>query len=319
MLSKGRGDSLDKALLLIAMLRSVKIPARPVWAAERERGLVDLRLANPAWFHHTLVAAEIDKARVFLDPTDRALGFGQLPAGLEGTVAILPDEHKPEAFVLPETPAERSGRRAVLELEVDGKGRLQGKGTLRLSGQPATERIRWRDDAEKTAAAWKDWLAAAHKDFAISDVQVTEAPEERTVEVRWSMAEREEEALGDEVTVLPSRPLGPSIQPFTVATASRRTPILFDYARRDEVELELRWPPGWRLERRPAAARHESDGLSLAAEVEVKEEARSLTYRRRLTIAKKQAATPEECERVRALFAAAQTSDAQPVVLVRHP
>jgi transglutaminase-like putative cysteine protease len=317
-LAKRRGDSAEKALLLESMLRAVKIEARPVWVAERGRGLIDTQLANPAWFHQVIVAAELDGKRVFLDPAHRSLGFGQLPAALEGTAALIPDAKKPEGIVLPETPFDQSRRRAALKLALDAQGRVTGTGTLQLTGHHATGRIHWREDAEKTAAAWKDWLVESLGDYAVSAVEVVEKPEERTVEVSWSMAQREEEALGDEATISPSRPLGPMRQPFALPASTRRSPVLFDFADRDEVELELTWPEGWAVEAVPAAAKHESDAGAVSAQVEVRAPERALTYRRRLDLAKKQFASREDCERVRALFGEAEKSDAQALVLVRR-
>jgi hypothetical protein len=317
-LGKGRGDVLDKALLLVAMLDAVKIKASPVWAAERGHGLVDLRLANPAWFDQDVVVAEIDGKRVFLYPADRALGFGQLPAELEGTIAVIPDRKKPESVALPEEPFDRNGRRAALKLTVGEKGALAGSGTLLLTGQHATERIGWKGDAEKTATAWKEWLEKGLKDFAVSDVKVSESTEESKVEVRWSMAERPEEALGDEVSLLPSRPLGPTRQPFIIPTAQRRSPILFDFADRDEVELNLTWPAGWSLERRPQATHQESEAGLFSTELEVKDAERSLTFKRRLDVAKKQIITLQGVDRIRALFSAVEKSDAESLVLVRR-
>ncbi|MEA2694351.1 MAG: hypothetical protein QOJ16_3738 [Acidobacteriota bacterium] len=317
-LGKGRGDVLDKALLLVAMLDAVKIKAKPVWAAERGHGLVDLRLANPAWFDQDVVVAEIDGQRIFLYPADRALGFGQLPAELEGTIAVIPDRKKPESVVLPEEPFEHNGRRAALKLAVDEKGAARGTGTLLLTGQHATERIGWKEDADKTTTAWKEWLEKSYKDFAISEVKVTESAEEGKVEVHWAMAERAEEALGDELSLLPSRPLGPVHQPLTGPAAQRRSPLLFDYADRDEVELDLTWPAGWSVERRPQAAHQENDAGALAIAVEVKEAERSLTYRRRFDLAKKQIITLQGVDRVHALYDAAEKSDAETLVLVRR-
>jgi transglutaminase-like putative cysteine protease len=315
-LEKGRGDVLDKALLLTAMLEAIDVKARPVWANARGRGLVDLKLANPAWFEQALVAAEIDGKRVFLYPADASLGFGQLPSDLEGTIAVIPDRKKPEGVKLPEEPFDRNGRRAVLKLAVDGKGAVQGTGTLLLTGQHAAAQIGWKEDAEKTAAAWKEWLEKSYKDFAISDLKVNESAEEGKVEVRWAMAERAEEALGDQVSLEPSRPLGPSHQPFTGRVAERRSPVLFDYADRDEVELSLTWPAGWSVERRPQAVHQENDTGAFATEVEVKEAERTLTYKRRLDVTQKQILTLQGVERVRALFTATEKSDAEPLVLV---
>jgi hypothetical protein len=317
-LSKGRGDALDKALLLVAMLNAVKIKASPVWAAERAHGLVDLRLANPAWFDENVVAAEIDGKRIFLDPADRALGFGQLPYELEGTIAVIPDRKKPESVALPEAPFDHNGRHAVLKLAVDPKGALAGTGTLLLTGQHATLRIGWKEDAEKTATAWKQWLEKGLKDFTVTDVQVTESTEDPKVEVHWKMAQRSEEALGDEVSVLPSRPLGPTSQPFALPSAQRRSPVLFDFADRDEVELELTWPAGWKVERRPQPVTQESDAGALKTELEVKDAERSLTYHRRLDVTKKQIITLQGVDRMRALFSAVEKSDAESLVLVRR-
>lgn len=316
-LKKGRGDSVDKSLLLIALLKELKIKARPVWAAERQRGLIDPGLANPAWFHETLVAAEIDGARVYLDPTDRALGFGQLPAFYEGTIALLPDRKKPEPIVLPESPWEQSRRKATVKLEVDDQGVAKGTGTFLLSGHHATAKIHWQESAEKTVDAWKEWLQDRQKDFAISDVTVAESPEARTVEVKWTMRQREEEALGDELTLAASRPLGPVAQPFTLASAKRRSPILFDFPDRDEVELELRWPAGWKVEAVPKAATFEGGGVAFRTEIDVQAEARTLSYKRRMEIQKKQFASREEVEAVRSLFEAAAKSDVEALVLAR--
>src|SRR4051794_9792289 len=77
-LSDARGDRAEKALLLQAMLKAVKIDSRLVWAGDRSRGAIDPQLPNPSWFDTVFVALELDGQRVFLDPSDRALGFGQL-------------------------------------------------------------------------------------------------------------------------------------------------------------------------------------------------------------------------------------------------
>ncbi len=312
------GNSVRKALLLIAMLDAVKIPARPVWAAGRDGGTVDLRLANPNWFDRVLVAAEIDGKRVYLDPAAAGLGFGQLPADLEGTTALLPDKKKPEPVVLPETPAEQNGRHATLQLAVDDKGAVSGTGSLLLSGHRAQERIAWKDSPEKTADAWKEWLGKIYKDFTISAVQVTESPEEPKISIRWTMAERPEEVLGDQVSLSPSQPLGPAAQPFKVKAVLRRSPIRFEFADRGEVEVTLTWPAGWTVGTHPEAVRAENDAGAFTAELEVKEAERALTYRRRLEIRQRQFVKQDACERVSALFDAAEKSDAQGLVLVRQ-
>jgi transglutaminase-like putative cysteine protease len=317
-LADKRGDSADKALLLQAMLGAVQIKARPVWAANRWRGEVDLQAANPAWFDRVLVAAEIDGRRVFLDPADPSLGFGQLQSVYEGTPAVIHDRKKPEKIVLPETPFDQNGRRAVVDLVLDEAGALAGTGELRLTGHHAWERIGWQEDDARTLEAWQKWLDESYPGFVISGVQFEERPEERTVKLTWKLAQREEDVLGDEASLAPSRPLGPVRQPFVQEPGQRRSPVLFSYADLDEIELRLRWPEGWRVEELPGNAHYERPLGALVVDVENREAERSLVYRRRFELRRRKLGTTHDYEAVRSLFAAVEKSDAQPLALVRR-
>ena len=208
-LSEARGDRAEKALLLQSLLKAVKIDSRLVWAGDRSRGAIDTQLPNPRWFDTVLVLVELDGKQTFLDPSDRALAFGQLRYGYEGTPALIPDKKKPEGLVLPETPYDQNLRRAEVELALDAKGRLAGTGTLVLTGHHAWEKIDWKDDAAQETAAWKDWLAERYRDFQITDVKAVGGADERKVTVTWAMAQREEEVLGDEATIAPAAPWVP--------------------------------------------------------------------------------------------------------------
>ena len=316
-LARAGGDPADKALLLVRMLRVVDVPARLVWAGGRSRGLVDMQVANPAWFQRVLVAVELDGGRVYLDPADRALGFGRLRPDFEGTQAVLPDPKKPEVVTLPATPASENRRRAVLDLAVGADGVLAGTGTLHLSGHHAWEKIDWRESREKELEAWREWLQESFEEFRISDVTVEESVEERTVRLSWAMAQRAEEALGDEASLVPSAPLGPLRQPFG-PVAARRSPVLLPFADRDEVELVLRWPEGWRVEAQPRPARRDAGAGALEVAVELDPAGRALTYRRQVELRERQLGTREQIEAVRGLFAEVEKSDAQRLVLARR-
>jgi hypothetical protein len=317
-LADKKGDYAEKALLLQKMLEAAQIGARLVWAADRWRGQIDPELANPGWFDRVLVAAEIDGQRVFLDPSDRALGFGQLQYAYEGTPAVIHDRKKPETIVLPETPFDQNGRRAVIDLTLDETGTLSGTGELVLTGHHAWEHIDWQDDDARTLEAWKKWLDDRSEGFAVSDVKFEERPDERTVRLTWKLAQREEDVLGDETSLVPSRPLGPVAQPLVQAGDKRRSQVLFAYADRDELELRLRWPSGWKVDTLPSLAKQEKPAGAFLVEVEEKEAERSLVYRRRFDLRSRKLGSSQEYEAVRALYAAVEKSDAQPLALVRH-
>ena len=317
-LSERRGDPPGKALLLQIMLKAVDIDSYLVWAADRGRGAIDFRVPNPAWFDRMLVGLKLDGNSVFLDPSDPALGFGRLQAGYEGTLATVTSGQKALNMRLPETPFDQSARHAEVDLALDAAGRLSGRGSLLLTGHHAWEKIDWREDEASTLKAWEDWLAENFHDFRISDVKAVELPDERKVTVTWSMAQREEEVLGDESSLIPSAPLGPVRQPLMQPAASRKTNVTFEFADRDEVELRLRWPEGWEVESLPDVAVVQNQVGALDANVELKPEERALVYRRRLDTTRRSLGGPEHYEQAQALFAAAEKNDAQKLFLVRR-
>ena len=312
------GSKAEKALLLQAMLKTVRIDSRLVWAGNRDRGAIDPALPNPNWFDTVLVRLELDGQKVYLDPSDDSLAFGHLRPGYEGTPALLPDPKQPEGVVLPQTPYDRNLQRAELDLALDAQGRLAGKGTLRLAGHRGWERIHWQDDEAKTVQAWKEWLEKRFPECRIADVQAVESPEEETVTLTWSLAQREEEALGDEAAVVPSAPLGPLAQVFVQPASSRRTGASFDFPYRDEVELKLRWPEGWKVDSLPQEKNVATKVAALATSIETDAAGRTLIYKRRLDITQRQLGTSQEYDAVRGLFAEVEKNDAQRVVLAKH-
>ena len=316
-LDSRRGLPAEKALLLQAMLAAVGIESRLVWAADREGGLIDPRLPNPAWFDRVLVAADVDGRRVFLDPCDRALAFGHLDPAYEGTSAVLYDDKKPENIVLPESPFSDNLRRAKLDLELDAGGRASGRGTLTLLGHPAFRRTRWQGDAASTTEAWSKWLRERFPGFDVAEVTASESLDPPRVEVSWKLSQHPEEALGDQATLVASRPLGPVRQRFPQGL-KRRTPVALDFPEREEVELTLHWAAGWQPEVVPRAMDYQIAAGAVVAKVEVDAAKGTLVYRRRFDILHRKATTPEQFAQVQALFEEAQKSDAQPLVLAHH-
>lgn len=315
-LAARRGASAGKALLLQAMLQAAGVPGRAVWASDRDDGKFDVNFPNPRWFDRVLVAIDLDGQRVFLDPSDRDLAFGHLAPGVEGMPALLFDRTAPQTLVLPETPYTGNVRQAKVDLEVNGEGRVAGRGSLKLTGHDAWNRLGWKPTAEETTQAWKEWLAESYKDYTLADIKVKESVDDETVEVSWSMTQREEEVLGDEVSLSPSLPLGPAQQPFRTDAASRISPIVFQFADRDEVELTVRWPEGWTPETLPREIRHDTAAGAVFTTVAWTDGERSLTFRRQLDVKHRELAKAQYPV-VQALFGRAERADAEKLVLVR--
>ena len=242
-LKQRRGDHAD------AMLRSAA-HLKLVWVADREGGTMALALPNPSWFDSVIGMVGLEGHRVVLDPSDRALAVGHLPPGLEGTTAILWDAKKPETAAIPESAADRNAKMGSIELTIDETGKASGKGTLTLAGASAWRRTFWKDDPTQTIEAWKKELGDRLPAFTVRDVAVEEKVDDQIVFVHWNMAQKDEDVLGTEVTLSPSRPVGPATQPFPL-TPPRRTAIELEYANRSQREVRVRWPAGWKAEAIP--------------------------------------------------------------------
>jgi len=265
-----------------------------------------------------LVRIELDGQPVYLDPSDRSLGFGRLRAGHEGTTAILFDTRDPQTITLPETPYYKSVRRAEIDLTLGPDGRLAGTGTLRLSGQQIARTADWLVEEANAADAWKKWLDKRFPGFQVTAVRTVQSIEDGTATVTWSLAQRPEEVLGDEASVVPSAPVGPQKQPFLQPASDRRSGVIFGELYRDEVELKLHWPEGWTLESKPQERNLTAKIVSLSSRVEADPAARTLVYKRRFDVSQRQIGTSQEYESVRNLFAEVEKNDAQKLVLVRR-
>jgi len=316
LLDAGRGTYADAALLLQSMLAAAGVPSRLVWAADWRDGLPDLAVPSPAWFDKVLLVVGETPAPLYLDPGDRSLAAGRLAPTQEGTEALICDGG-PEIVTLPRTPAEGSVRRALVDLELDGDGRLHGRGRLRLTGHHAWFYLRRGETAEAIRDGWRRWLENALPGYAIAGVEVEERPAQQEIAVVWSMRQRAADVLGDEASVTPSRPLGPLAQRYVIPPERRRTPVRVSFADRDELELRLAWPPSWRLDLVPEPLSHATAAGRCEAGIDVDAAGRRLVYRRLLQIDGTIFYPGAAYAALRELYARMERHDAQSLVLVR--
>lgn len=316
-LAAGEGWPTGKALLLYALLDAAKLDPELVWAAQRDDGRPDLDTPNLGWFDRVLVQIELGRETVFLDPSDRRLGFGQLEPAYDGSKALLFSPKKPKVITLPAIPAEASLRRAKLDLELDAEGRLRGTGTLTYGEHAAFSAIEQQDAAEDPDIYWQGWLEESFGGFAASEVEVEPKLDEHRLEVRFKLEQHEEDVLGDETSLQLARPFARK-QPFTLPPEKRQTPVLLPFSRREEVEVELSWPEGWEIAANPPPVTHSGPAGSLEARVEVDAAARRLRATRRFDLAQREHSGAEAYRALRDLSLAAEKNDAQTLALVRR-
>ena len=132
----------------------------------------------------------------------------------------------------------------------------------------------------------------------------------------WSLSQRDEEVLGDEVTIAPARPFV-ATQPFTLTPEQRKTPVQRLYGERDELITTLSWPAGWEVDVVPDGLNYTGPAGKMECRVERGEGGGKLTVRRRFEIPERELFGRESYAALRELYERASRSDAQQVVLVR--
>ena len=311
-LKDGSGSLIEKSLMLIEMLDAIGVDSDLVWAANRLDGRVDTDLANPAWFERPLVRVIEDGAPVFLDPSDPRLGYGQLLPGFEGMAAVVYDTRKPEVIELPSNGADDHQRHATLQLAIDEEGRVSGRGHFRATGHHSwTMRLVGAMDD-----GWRTWLEGRFDGYDVAEIEVTDDREGHAIEATWTMTMRDEEVLGDEVSLEPSRPFGPLTQPYTLPHEQRQTPVQLLFADVDRIDLVATWPEGWVVDVAPEPVSADGPVGDVEVTVAIDEEARRLTYGRLLRIDQVEFAAGGEYEALRRTMAAMERGDAQDLVLV---
>ncbi len=310
------GSPSEKSLLLYAMLDALKIPPRIVWAASRYEGRAEVDVPNPSFFATVLIQVEDGGELLTLDPSDRSLGFGKLPPHYEGTRAVLIDRKKPETVVLSTAPYESNSQVATLNLAVDAEGKLAGKGELALAGHHAWRWLRAKETAEETGKLWRERLADLFPGFEPGAVEVQEDLRDQRLKVAFRLEQREENVLGDEVSLQPARPFVAS-QPLSLPPAQRLTPVMLPFAALDEVKLELTWAEGFEIDSLPKEARVETELGGYALTVKTDAAARRAEVSRRFSRHKHEIHGQDGYATLRLLYEKASQSDAQTLVLVR--
>lgn len=262
-LENGYGDCKDQVTLLTALLRARGIAAEPV--------LVNLgptyRLSGPPTltaFNHMITY--LPRWGVYVDTTAREAAFGTLPMSLYGKPILHVTEAGAAPTRLPALPPNVATTRHVTTMRLDPEGRISGESVTEAAGPFATS---LRQLAGSVLAQGTERAAAERlRALGFSGTgQVRPAPLDGPIgpsyrlEGRFTLNPRPGLLEGDSFAP-PSglrylaRPGDGLISPLGLPrlAASETTPC---YAGKQEEELRLELPPGYRPARLPRSRRIE--------------------------------------------------------------
>ena len=151
-LNRGYGDCKDKANLMRAMLKSLKIEAYPVVIYSGDPTFVREEWASPRQFNHCIIAVKVSdetKAPTILndaklgrllifDATDPYTPVGDLPDYLQGSLALIIAGESGGLSRMPITPPEADLLERNVEVSLSGLGEIKGTIKERANGQSSS-------------------------------------------------------------------------------------------------------------------------------------------------------------------------------------
>lgn len=151
-LSRGYGDCKDKANLMRAMLRTLKIDAYPVAIFSGDPTFVREEWASPRQFNHCIIAVKVSDATIaptvmnhaklgrllIFDATDSYTPVGDLPDYLQGSKALIIAGENGGLATMPVTPPDSDMLERNIDVTLTETGAISGKIRERANGQVST-------------------------------------------------------------------------------------------------------------------------------------------------------------------------------------
>lgn len=151
-LSRGYGDCKDKANLMRALLRSLKIDAYPIIIYSGDPTLVREQWPSPMQFNHCIIAVKISDSTqgptvvnyeklgrlLIFDATDPYTSVGDLPEHLQGSQALIIAGESGGLIRMPVTPPDTDVLERTVEANLNNLGEIKGKISELARGQQST-------------------------------------------------------------------------------------------------------------------------------------------------------------------------------------
>lgn len=328
-MSRGYGDCKDKANLMRAMLRALKIEAYPIAIYSGDPTYVRSQWASPRQFNHCIIAVKVSDSTVgptvishptlgrllIFDATDPYTPVGDLPDYLQGSMALLIAGEKGGLVQMPISPPDTDVLDRRIDAEISVTGEVAGKILERASGQISTtfrRELREYSSADYRKAV-ESWLTRGSSGATLIDVRSKDRASEAGFDLDVTFAApRYGQLMQDRLLVF--KPVVVGRRNDISLTESRRTnPIEIDsFSMRETAVFGL--PPGFVVDETPDPVKLETAFGSYSTSYEVKGDklyfTRNLITRRKLLPA-------DQYGMVKEFYTKIRDAEQSPVVLMR--
>jgi transglutaminase-like putative cysteine protease len=246
-LKKGKGNSADINMLLIAMLRSLYIRADPVILSTRSNGSLNQYSAMLQQFNYLLAYVSIGGEFYLVDATDPLSPFNLLPKNCLNGVGRLISEYDSKFVNLKNNEKQFNSSKMILNL--DPSGHLEGNFESRYSDYQAYSiRELINNEGED---GYVDIIKSSSADLDFSDIRIEYADtrDSDIIEKGRIRIVNGAEIAGDEIIFSPDLSLTRTQNPFTAV--ERKYPVDFACPLITECSLSINIPEGYSVVEKP--------------------------------------------------------------------
>lgn len=328
-LSRGYGDCKDKANLMRAMLKLMKIEAYPIAIYSGDPNYVRKEWPSPGQFNHCIIAVKVSAATnaptviehpklgrlLIFDATDQFTPVGDLPDYLQGSYGLIAAGENGGLVEMPVTPPDFNAWNRETDVSLAGDGSIKGTIRERISGQESRgARTMFRSlsntEFNKSIESWLTRGATAVKlDKITTKDRQSDAAFDMDVEFSAPMYGQ---LMQNRLLVF--KPTVASRTDSVYLTDANRThPVMLDSnSFRERVTFSL--PAEFIVDEMPDAVKMETPFGTYATNYEVKDG--KLHFTRALTM-KRGLVSVNRYKEVRDFFTKMLNAEQSPVVLIR--
>jgi hypothetical protein len=327
--AKSYGDCKDKANLMRAMLKAVKIEAYPVLIYSGDPTYVREDWASPSQFNHCIIAikvsdetnaptviqhAKLGRLLIF-DATDDNTPVGDLPDHEQGSFALVAAGDAGALLRMPTTPPESNKLERQAEVNLSADGSINAIVKERSVGQSAVDErgLYRRLSRPQYMKVIEDWITRGASGAKVSKLD----PTDNRVEGRFALDV--EFTAGSYAQLMQDRLLvfKPAIvsrlDGLRLTGASRKHPVVLDSRAYTET-VRVKLPEGFDVDEMPDPLKLETAFGNYASTYEVKDG--HLLFTR--TLIQRAATIPaDQYSVVRTFFERIRAAEQSPVVLAK--
>lgn len=328
-LGRGYGDCKDKANLMRALLKSLKIDAYPVAIYSGDPSFVRAQWPSPRQFNHCIIAVKVSDATkaptviehptlgrlLIFDATDAFTPVGDLPDYLQGSNALIIAGEHGGLVEMPLTPPETDVLERTIEAVFSADGEIKGSIRERARGQTST--VFRRELRELSAADYRKaiegWLTRGASGAQAAKIEPKDRPGDASFDLNVEFsAPRYAQIMQGRLFVFKPVFVGRR-RDVEFTEAKRNAPIEIDSVSMSETAT-FTLPPGFAVDETPDPVALTSTFGSYSTKYEIK--GQQLVFTRKL-VTRRSLVPADKYDSVRTFYAKIRDAEQSPVVLIK--